>query len=214
MTRINLVKYGFVRDATSDFSDDGSRFQVYRVGRVVVTKCVSDGQAYIDGDINDGKLPYEVYSKLSHYVLCGKLNGVPTAAITEDDLQELYENCLAYEQEYTNAENSIQYPTLKEIEDKAVRITAKALCEMTTVESFMSKYAVEAAVKFSPYEWKHVQECIKNLMANLKQYNPETYPQTIVGTQHSFTFVKPEYRMEESYWFKSLKELFEKYNLG
>ena len=107
MKRINLVKYGFVRWPEGDFSDDGSHFQTYKVGRVRVTKHVSDGQAYIDGDINDGKLPYEVYSNLPHYKATGKLNGVSIATLAEDDLQELYEACQAYEVEYTNAENSI-----------------------------------------------------------------------------------------------------------
>ena len=85
MTRINLVKYGFIRDAAEDFSDDGNRFQVYKVGRVRVTKLVSDGEAYIDGDINDCRLPYEVYSKLPHYKAIGRLNGVSLASLTEDE---------------------------------------------------------------------------------------------------------------------------------
>ena len=85
MTRINLVKYGFVRDAAEDFSDDGSRFQAYRVGRVQVTKCVSDGEAYIDGDIDRGALPWDVYSKLPHYSAIHKLNGVTIAYQLRDD---------------------------------------------------------------------------------------------------------------------------------
>ena len=211
MTRINLVKYGFVRDAAEDFSDDGSRFQCYRVGRVRVTKLVADGQAYIDGDIRDGKLPYEVYRKLPHYPFLGKLNGVPTAAVTEDDLQELYEACQAYEIEYTNAENSIVYPTLEEIQEKAVKVTAKSLLELSKVESLLSKYAVEAAARFSPYEWKTVQEYVKHMMADVKRFDPETFPQTIVGEQYSFNFVKPEYNMQESYWFTYFRDLFAKY---
>ena len=214
MTRINLVKYGFVRDAAEDFSDDGSRFQCYRVGRVRVTKLVADGQAYIDGDIRDGKLPYEVYQKLPHYPFLGKLNGVPTAAVNEDDLQELYEACQAYEIEYTNAENSIVYPTLEEIQEKAVKVTAKSLLELSKIESLLSKYAVEAAAKFSPYEWKTVQEYVKHLMADVKRFDPETFPQNIVGEQYSFNFVKPEYNMQESYWFQYLRDLFAKYNMN
>ena len=211
MTRINLVKYGFVRDAAEDFSDDGNRFQCYRVGRVLVTKLVSDGDAYIDGDINDGTLPYEVYSKLPHYPAVHKLNGVTIATLTEDDIQELYEACQAYEVEYTNAENSIKYPTLEEIQEKAVKLTAKSLLELSKIESLMSKYALEAATKFSPYEWKTLQEYTKNLMADVKRHDPEAYPQTILGQQFSFTFVKPDYDMKESYWFTSLRDLFAKY---
>ena len=211
MTRINLVKYGFVRDAAEDFSDDGNRFQAYRVGRVRVTKLVSDGEAYIDGDINDGKLPYEVYSKLPHYSAVSRLNGVSVASLTEDDIQKLYEDCQAYGVEYTNAENSIEYPTLEEIQEKAVKVTAKSLLELSKVESLLSKYAVEAAAKFSPYEWKTVQEYVKHLMADVKRFDPETFPQAIVGEQYSFNFVKPEYNMQESYWFTYLRDLFAKY---
>ena len=211
MTRINLVKYGFVRDAAEDFSDDGSRFQAYRVGRVQVTKCVSDGEAYIDGDIDRDTLPWDVYSKLPHYSAIHKLNGVTIATLTEDDLQELYEACQAYEIEYTNAENSIKYPTLEEIQEKAVKLTAKSLLELSKIESLMSKYALEAATKFSPYEWKTLQEYTKNLMADVKRHDPKAYPQTILGQQFSFTFVKPDYDMKESYWFTSLRDLFAKY---
>ena len=215
MTRINLVKYGFVRDAANDFSDDGTRFQTYRVGRIQVTKCVSNGEAYIDGDIEfGGKLPWEIYSKLPHYSAIHKLNGVTLSTLTEDDLQELYEACQAFEVEYTNAENSIVYPTLEEIREKAVKLTAKSLLELSKIEQLLAKYALEAATKFSPYEWKQVQEYTKHLMADVKKFNPDTYPQTILGQQFSFTFVKPDYEMNSSYWFKYLKELFEKYNLG
>ena len=211
MTRINLVKYGFVRDTAEDFSDDGNRFQCYRVGRVQVTKCVSDGEAYIDCDIDRGTLPWDVYSKLPHYPAVHKLNGVTIATLTEDDIQELYEACQAYEVEYTNAENSIKYPTLEEIQEKAVKLTAKSILELSKIESLMSKYALEAATKFSPYEWKTLQEYTKNLMADVKRHDPEAYPQTILGQQFSFTFVKPEYDMKESYWFTSLRDLFAKY---
>ncbi len=212
MTRINLVKYGFVRWPEEDFSDDGNRFTCYRVGtRVRVTKLVADGYAYIDGDLRDGNLPCDVYQKLPHYPLLGKLNGVPAAAVTEDDLQELYEACQAYEIEYTNAENSIKYPTLEEIQEKAVKLTAKSVLELSKIEMLLGKYGLEAATKFSPYEWKQVQEYTKHLMTDVQRYNPEIYPQTIVGTSYSFNFVKPDTYMEESYWFRYLRDLFAKY---
>ena len=176
-----------------------------------VTKLVSNGEAYIDGDITDGKLPYEVYSKLLHYSATGKLNGVSLASLTEDDIQKLYEDCQAYEVEYTNAENSIKYPTLEEIQEKAMKLTAKSMLELSKIEMLLSKYTLEAAAKFSPYEWKTVQEYMKHLMADAKRFDPETFPQTIVGTSNSFNFVKPEYNMQESYWFTSLRDLFAKY---
>lgn len=213
MTRINLVKYGFVRDAAEDFSDDGNRFQAYKVGRVRVTKLVSDGEAYIDGDINDGKLPYDVYSKLPHYKAIGELNGVSLASLTEDDIQKLYEACQAYEVEYTNAENSIKYPTLDEIRDKASRITNHRMLELSKIENRLNRNMREAITEFSTYEWKELQEYFNNLAKATRHFNTATYPQTILGQSFSFTFVKPDYEMGASYWFQRLNELFDKYNL-
>lgn len=213
MTRINLVKYGFVRDAAEDFSDDGNRFQVYKVGRIRVTKLVSDGEAYIDGDIDECKLPYEVYSKLPHYKAIGCLNGVSLASLTEDDIQKFYGDCQAYEVEYTNAENSIVYPTLDEIRDKASRLTNHAMLELSKIENRLNRNMREAITKFSAYEWKELQEYFNAIVRDTQRYNIATYPQTIVGEQFSFTFVKPDYGMSESYWSVRLRELFDKYGL-
>ena len=211
MTRINLVKYGFVRDAANDFSDDGSRFYAFRVGRVQVTKCVSDGEAFIDGSIDNGKLPWETYSKLPHYSAIHKLNGVFVSTLTEDDLQELYEACQAYEVEYTNAENSIQYPTLDELTQQCMRIYGKRLVEISTVEDLMRDHGFEAATKLSAYEWKYLQEYLKNLMGKLKQYDPATYPKSILGQAYSFSFVKPDNgELKDCYYYKWLVELFNK----
>lgn len=214
MTRINLVKYGFVRDAAEDFSDDGNRFQAYRVGRVRVTKLVSDGEAYIDGSINDGKLPYEVYSKLPHYSAVGRLNGVSVASLTEDDIQKLYEDCQAYGVEYTSAENSIEYPTLEEIKSQCKLICAKRLVELSTIEDLMKDHCFEAATKFSAYEWKTLQECLRSLMSKVKQFNPDTYPQTILNQSYSFTFVKPTNSdLKDCFYYTSIVDMLKKYSI-
>lgn len=211
MTRINLVKYGFVRCPEEDFSDDGNRFQAYKVGRVLVTKLVSDGEAYISGAIPDSKLPYEIYSKLPHYPFLGALNGIATAHITEDDLQELYEACQAYDLEYANAENTVEYPTIQEITEKCHKITDKRLMELNTISSLLNKYAADAATRFAPYEWKAVQEYMHHLTADASRFNPDTYPQTIYRNSSSFNFVLPTTYMEDSYWFKYLRDLFKRY---
>jgi hypothetical protein len=215
MKRINLVKYGFVRWPEEDFSDDGNRFTCFRAGKNVrVSKLVADGQVYLSADSSVGNrtLPYDVYSKLPHYQDAGwKWNGVSVDSLTEQDLIDFYDACVAYEQEYEAAEAAIVYPTLEEIQDHAVKVTAKSLVELTQVEVLLKNYGLEAATKFSPYEWRQVQEYVKNLMADVKRYDPENFPQTIVGKSSSFDFVKPNAHMEESYWFIYLKELFEKY---
>lgn len=214
MTRINLVKYGFIRFPEEDFSDDGNRFQAYRVGRVRVTKLVSDGEAYIDGSINDGKLPYEVYSKLPHYSAVGRLNGVSVASLTEDDIQKLYEDCQAYGVEYTNAENSIEYPTLEEITQQCQLIHAKRLAELGIVEDLMRDHGLEAAIKFSAYEWKTLQEYLKSLISRAQQSNADTYPQSILGQSYSFNFVKTTNNdLKDCFYYTYIVDMFKKYSI-
>lgn len=215
MKKIRMTKYGFVRWPEEDFEDDGNHFDVYRAGKKVkVSKLVSNGAVYlsIDTSVGSGSLPYDVYSQLPHYRAANwDFNGIQVEPLTDDDLKEFYEACIAYEQEYEAAEASIKYPTLEEIQEKAVKVTAKSLVELTKVEMLLKNYGLEAAIKFSPYEWKTAQEYIKNLIADVKRFDPETFPQTVVGKSSSFDFVKPDTYMKESYWFKYLKELFEKY---
>lgn len=213
MKKIMMTKYGFVRTPEDDFSDDGSRFQAYRVGRVRVTKLVSDGQAYIDGDIRDGRLPYEVYSKLPHYVFCGKLNGVPAAALTDEDLQELYESCQAYDKEYTDAENSIQYPTELELQHKCNHIQAKLIKEMNELEQLMGDHAVEAATKFSKWEWQKLQEYLTYMLQELSRYNPDKFIPFILRTARSFTFLNNNEDTEPTYYYSYIKEMFQKHSI-
>jgi hypothetical protein len=217
MTRINLVKYGFIRWPEEDFSDDGNHFTCYRVGkRVRVSKLVSDGEVYLSADsqVGNGTLPYEVYSKLPHYKQSSwDYNGVQITDLTEQDLKDLYDACIAYEQEYEAAENAIEYPSLEEIRDKASRITNHAMLELSKIENRLNRNMREAITKFSSYEWKQLQEYFNAIIRDTQRYDIATYPQTIIGQQFSFTFVKPDYGMSESYWFTSLVKLFEKYNL-
>ena len=213
MKKIMMTKYGFVRCPEEDFSDDGNRFQAYKVGRVRVTKLVADGEAYIDGGITDGKLPYEVYSKLPHFALCGKLNGVSAVALTDEDLQELCESCQAYDKEYTEAENSIQYPTELELQHKCNRIQAKLLLEMNELETLLGEHAVEAATKFSKWEWQRLQEHLTYMLQELSKYNPEKFIPSVLGTARSFTFLQNKDDTEPNYWYKSIKEMFQKYSI-
>lgn len=213
MKKIMMTKYGFVRTPEDDFSDDGSRFQAYRVGRVRVTKHVSDGEAYINGDIINGRLPYAVYSKLPHYVFCGKLNGVPVAALTDEDFQELYESCQAYDKEYTDAENSIQYPTEPELQHKCLRIQTKLTCEIEEIGQLMGKHAVEVAAKFDKWEWQQLQEYFKAMLQQINSYNPDTFIPSTIGSAYSFNFLANKADTEPTYYYTYVKEMFQKHSI-
>lgn len=217
MKKIMMSKYGFVRWPEEDFSDDGNRFTCYRAGKAVrVSKHVSDGDAYlsIDSSVGKGTLPYEVYTTLPNYrKATWEYNGTSLTALTDEDIKDFYDACIAYEKEYEEAEAKIVYPTLEEIKMKASKLTNNTLLEISKIENRLKKNMREAIEKFSTYEWKQLQVYFNSLVKDKQRYNIDTYPQTILGKQFSFTFVKPDFGKAESYWSKTINELFDKYNL-
>ena len=193
MKKIMMTSYGFIRWPEEDFSDDGTRFTAYRVGeRVRVTKTTYKGEAFINGTIHGTKLPYEVYSKLPHYSAISKLNGVPIKSLTDDDLTELYEACVAYEKEYIEAENTIKMPTLEEIKEQCVKVQAKRLAEFAEVETLLGKHAAKLAMKLPAWQWKTIQEYLATLASKQAYYSPELFASKIIGRASSIQFCKPD----------------------
>lgn len=212
MKKIVMTKYGFVRCAEEDFSDDGTRFQIYKAGkRVRVSKAVSNGQVYIAARIDGIKLPFEVYSKLSHYKALDNLNGVLVSAITEEDLLKLYEDCLAYEKEYDATEASIQMPTLAEIEKQCKLITAAKHKDICEIVKLIKDNITILMSRLSEYEWKNLKAYYNNLHQEVIKYSYLSYPQKILGTSLSIDFCKPTTSaLKHSYYYEYIKELVEK----
>lgn len=209
MKRIMMNKYGFVRWADQDFSDDGNRFQCYKVGnRVRVTKLVADGEVYIDGSIDGIILPYEVYSQLPHYRAVSKLNGVALSTLTEDDLTELYEACVAYEQEYTHAEKHIVMPSIEELEEQCARVQEKATRNFVEVEALISKNLTALACTLREYEWTTIKRYLVELQSQIRRYEPEKYARVLYGTSRSIAFCKPDCQeLKDSWYYTSLVEM-------
>ena len=84
----NFGKYGFVRNPSEGFSDDGNRFRAYLYKNMLpMTYLKADGEVYISlrlDYLND--LSYREYSKLPSYKEADKYNGVPEDSV---DLQDL-----------------------------------------------------------------------------------------------------------------------------
>jgi hypothetical protein len=202
-----MNKYGFVRWPEEDFSDDGSRFTAYRVGRVRVTKCTYNGTAYIDADIHGTKLPYEVYSKLPHYSALSKLNGVSIDSLTDNDLFNLCEACLMYEKEYNEAEANLQMPTMAEIEMQCKKVQYKRRLELIDINDAFMKSAVAIAAKVEKWEWNNIRDYILTLSNSVSSYDPSIYPQTIYGTSRSIDFCKPTCsELQDSFYYKWIME--------
>jgi hypothetical protein len=204
MKKIMMNKYGFVRWPEEDFSDDGSRFTAYRVGRVRVTKCTYNGTAYIDADIHGTKLPYEVYSKLPHYAALGKLNGVSIDSLTDNDLFNLCEACLMYEQEYNDAENNIQMPTLDEIKKQCARVQLKRKQELADINI---NFNIAVATKIEKWEWNNIRDYMLAIANSANSYDPDVYAKTLVGTSRSIDFCKPTCsELQDSFYYKWIME--------
>lgn len=205
MKRINLVKYGFERCPEQDFSDDGNRFQVYRVGTlVIVSKHVYNGDAYISARIDGTKLPFEVYSKLPHYRSLDALNGVSISALTEDDLICLHENCLCYEEEYRLAEQGIKMPTLDEIKEQCVKIQQKRKAEAATIARIMSATLPMLLETLSDYKWSTVKKYYTRLLEEAERFDPEVYAKKVFNQSISIALCKDNQYLGDSFYFKEL----------
>ena len=215
MKRIVLTKYGFIRFPEEDFHDDGNNFTCYKFvdDESHVSKLVDDGEAYLSIHVN-GKLPYEIYSTLPHYKRATwDFNGISVSSLTDALLQDFYKSCVEYEREYRAAEAAIQYPSLEDLTEKAYKVVGKKILELQKLEALVAKHVVGAAMLFSEYDWKRIRDCIQHLNAEIVRFDPTTYPSQIYKTETSFRFIKPDYEMEDSYWFRSIKEVFDKHEL-
>lgn len=208
MKKIMMNKYGFERWPEQDFTDDGSKFTCFRAGNSVrVSKCTYNGEAFIAARIDGEKLPYDVYSKLPHYRALDRLNGVSIESLTDEDLIQLYNDCLAYEKEYTDAENSIVLPTLDEVKDQCARITAKRKAELAEIEQLLSSNSTLLFTKLSNYELTRVQEYLKSLIKDTTKYN-DNFARIYYNSALSISFCQPTCsHLKDSYYYMSLLTL-------
>jgi hypothetical protein len=171
---------------------------------VRVTKCVSDAQVYIHASIDSSKLPYEVYSRLPHYFALDALNGVAAAALTDERLRELYDNCLLYEKEFTEAENTIVMPTISEIRIQCMKVQAKRQEELAEINRC---FTAAVALKVDKWEWSNLRDYLLSLENSVSRYDPEEYPQTILNTARSINFCRSDCsELQDSFYYKCIME--------
>lgn len=204
MEKVNLTKYGFIRTPDEDFSDDGTRFYCYAVGRVRVSKAAGCGMYFIDGRIDHGELTWEEYSNLPHYKAIGKLNGIRKDELTEDMLEQLYEDCLAYEQEYDEAERTCAWPTLEEIAAKRKQIREVRQAELDEIKQLTT---VDKLLALGKWDLESFRDYYKSLAA---QANPtgtdEEFAKSVYHKAYSKDFVKSNYELKPSWYYTELKE--------
>ena len=205
MKQINLTKYGFVRTPNEDFSDDGSRFYVYHAGRVRVSKTTWNGEVFLAGRIDGNLLNYDVYSKLPHYEALDRLNGVDIASLTEQDLIQLYNDCVEYEKEYNEAEKNVVFPTIDELKDQCVKIRKHYQEQLVNAQTLIERNAVKLVLKASEWKLKSIRSNLETITKRANGYDPDTYPQSIQKSSYGINFAKPtNHDLTETWYYDQI----------
>jgi hypothetical protein len=223
MKRINLTSFGFVRDEASDFSDDGSRFYVYRVGKVKVSKSIWNERVYLSGHADiDGNLAYAEYSKLAHYKDLDALNGVSISGLTESDLQKLYEDCRTYELEYMQAtvQKRLSLPTLSEVAQRLSEAVKVRQTEINTLSQRLAQFgnALDVMLSAPSRYWlssfadyvKNLDE-IQNNRYSIKRYVEDDGTVKFCAAE----IMRPDWNeLQPSYYYLSASKLIDDYKKG
>lgn len=215
MQRINMIKYGFVRSPEDDFNDDGSHFTCYRVGNVRVSKTVYDGIVYLLGSLEGQgfNLPYEVYSKLPHYNQLDELNGIPVSALTDAKLAKLYNDCIAYEQEYNETLRNYQWPSINQIEDVASQVRAHYEEQKETLKRLICVDPTKL-FKLSDYDLRQLKYYYQRVEEKANSFKAEEYAKSIFKTASSIKFVEYKQDLKEEWYYNQCLEYLRKCELA
>lgn len=214
MKRINMTKYGFIRNEREDFHDDGNNFKGYATGpnsRLRISKLVSDGRAYLSSDMTGCKLDYTEYSKLPHYQeATWNYNGVDMNSLTDEDLVNWYNACVEYEREYIEAESKVVFPTIEDIKLQCETINAIRQAEIDEVSTLLERVAVRFVVEADKYTLNNFQSYFKSLKSRF--FDVDKYPQSIQKSNYGRNFIKATNSdLQPSFYYKELIEILEKY---
>ena len=221
MERVNLTSYGFKRSPDEDFCDDGSKFFVYRIGKLIrVSKLVRDGYAYISAraeSTDDIKLlvDYDTYSKLPHYKEMDKYNGCYVSSLTEQNLIDFANDCLTYEKEVMQAQLKVltTMPTYWDLAKQCNAINAVRLQEYNELASKISSLGLKIWTTLSRYEFAELQEKFKYVLAATQpenQANPDKYcdqNKNVIPTRNVLDFMKVDpNKIPPAYWYTRAME--------
>ena len=210
LNRINLVKFGFIRTPGEDFSDDGSTFTCYKVGRVRVSKCLYDNTVYLSGRIN-GNLPYDTYSKLNHYHALDNWNGVPRDVVTEEVIKRFYDVCVTYDAEYAEAERNYSYPTEEQLRERCIARKTFYANQLRQVEAILKEHVIDilSQIDNKTYSLKQLATYYKTIQQRAEGYDLETYPKSILNTATSVNIMNDIKFIGETWYYDQIIKILE-----
>ena len=122
--------------------------------------------------------------------------------MTEQDLINLYNNCLSYQEEYKEAEANIKYPSKEELENKAQELQSQAMELLNKLEAAIQEAGLKI-FNLSDYDLRALKSYYNTTKGytKLKDINP------LINTSSSFSFMK---RNVDTYEFNKAMEILNK----
>lgn len=212
MERINLTKYGFVRWPEEDFNDDGARFTCYKAGkRIRVSKTTYRDEVFISARLaGPGLLDYDEYSKLPHYKDLDKLNGIDKDKITEQDLIELFRNCIEYERAYEALEAQCTVPSIQEIQDYLDEVKQIRIKEYDEIKGLLAAKVDKLVLNLGAYDWKQITERFRDLYRATQVDTADSAMGRRAYPGPARKLLKDKSELKPSWYYTSIKEYISK----
>lgn len=107
MAKINLSKYGFTRKRAADKVKDDLSYTAYGCGKLVVFMAVTDEKLYISVSPNTELLPSDINAIESVYATRKYKTGILIEEVTDEMLNQFYNECTAFEEDLKTREAAI-----------------------------------------------------------------------------------------------------------
>ena len=140
-------------------------------------------------------------------------NGVSLEGLTDADIKNFYNACVAYEKEYNAAEENMVWPTIEELTKQCEKIYTKRDNELTEVQNLLAKHGLELIVKCSKYEWGDLKYYTERLVSKVNYFTSKSLPVQMYRKAQSVDFMKPTNSdlVSPCWYYEKIKELFKKY---
>jgi hypothetical protein len=212
-TAAQFKKFGFVRDADNDFSDDGTRFNSYYLEGYKsqrITYARVEGMIYIciSADYSRRGILYDEWSKSPAYDLQDEFNGVDECEV---DVEKLVSNIKTVASELDRIESIVKNTKIDFSEEMA-----ELKEEANYINMFIAYFKQNFDwISASEYDLKRAQDYIKSLINEVKKietFDPDFkeiyYLRNLINNYNKNGYVIFK---KNDFYEKSLREYIEKY---
>lgn len=120
MKKINLTKYGFIRNPEKDKYEDGIYYRFYthpKAPKSDICKIIENGKLCLYSELYSPHLTYEEFKEMPYPNIFNKLGDILVSDVTESDLKEFAKAVVEYEKEITKKVKKLVWPNLSVLDD-------------------------------------------------------------------------------------------------